>query len=236
MHDPCTLAFDIYLGKKAKKNGHYRTPFISIWHKDPEKDGSDDSCGWFIRSRHIDPALVEKVRKEFAFNFKHNYWFDKEGKPVFSVPGTVLNLYNQAAWHMFMFWDGDKPTDRARRKYRNFMRKYLFDILIFAENPTDCVGDSVIQKFGKESENERINHFVSVITADIMRKLRPWYKHPRWHIHHWQITFPLFRSFYRKYFQRCSKCNKVFGKSNVYSNWSGSEKWCDKCEGSKVVC
>src|SRR6185369_11968379 len=24
----------------------YRETFITIWHKDPECDGSDDSCGW----------------------------------------------------------------------------------------------------------------------------------------------------------------------------------------------
>lgn len=38
MHSPETLAFDIYLGKKENKKGNYKSPFISIWHIDPEKD------------------------------------------------------------------------------------------------------------------------------------------------------------------------------------------------------
>lgn len=49
MHDPMTVAFEI---KYPWKNGRltdlfpkgYRDPFITIWHVDPEKDGSDDSC------------------------------------------------------------------------------------------------------------------------------------------------------------------------------------------------
>lgn len=56
MHDPMTVAFEIrYPWKKHGKSGrndwerNYSSPFITIWHVDPEKDGSDDSCRWFRR-------------------------------------------------------------------------------------------------------------------------------------------------------------------------------------------
>jgi hypothetical protein len=56
MHDPMTVAFEIcYPWKKYGKRGrnkfeqNYRAPFITIWHVDPEKDGSDDSCDWHHR-------------------------------------------------------------------------------------------------------------------------------------------------------------------------------------------
>jgi hypothetical protein len=56
MHDPMTVAFEIrYPWKKYGKRGrteferNYREPFITVWHVDPEKDGSDDSCDWFGR-------------------------------------------------------------------------------------------------------------------------------------------------------------------------------------------
>lgn len=235
MHNPQALAFDIYLGSKEKKNGHYRTPFISIWHNDPEKDGTDDSCGCFIRSRHIDQKIIDKVRKEFEFNFKHNYWFNTLGMPKFGTSATVLNMYNTAAWQIFMFKHGNKPTDKARKQYNNFMRKYLFDILMFAENPTDSLNDSVNQNYGLEKETERIGHFTSVITADIFRKLRPWYKHPRWHVHHWRITVPFFKSLYRQYIERCDRCNVRFKKQSVFTDWNGTEHWCEKCNGSVTV-
>lgn len=230
MHSPETLAFDIYLGKKEKKGGHYKTPFITIWHIDPEKDGSDDSCGWFIRNRHIDPKIIEKVKKEFEFQFKHNYWFNDGGYPKFSTSGLALDMYYRAAWQIFMYYDGDKPTDRAKRRLTKFMHKYLFDILHFAENSVDSLHDSIWMKYGVEEKQERINHFTSVITADIMRKLRPWYKHPKWHIHHWQITFPIFKHFWRVNFERCDICRMRFGHKSVHTNWEGSKHWCGDCD------
>lgn len=229
MHDPHTLAFDIYLGKKEKKNGHYRTPFISIWHKDPETDGSDDSCGWFIRGRHIDPDIIEKVKKEFEFNFKHDYWFNDGGYPQFSTMGTALNMYSSALWQILMYQNGGKPD---RKRQNAFMKKHLWDILHFAENPTDSLHASIHMKFGVIEKEERIREFTSIITADIFRKLRPWYKHPHWHIHHWQLTFPLFRSWYRLYIETCDRCHKRLKSQSVYSDWSGTEHWCEKCNGS----
>lgn len=227
MHDPQSVAFEIYLGRKQKKNGHYRTPFITIWHCDPDLRGDDDSCGWFIRSRHIDAKILEKVKKEFEFNFKHNYWFNSLGLPKLSTSGTVLNMYNTAAWQIFMYLNKDKPD---RKRHRNFMNKHLFDILYFAENPTDSLNDNVNMNYGLEKEGERISDFVSIITADIMRKLRPWYKHPRWHIHHWRIQFPGLRDFHRKWFKRCDMCHKrAFKTSAAYGNWDGTKLWCETC-------
>lgn len=226
MHDPSTVAFEIYLGKKQKSNGHYRSPFITIWHEDPEKDGSDDSCGWFIRNRHIDPKLVAKIKREFEFNFKHEYWFNSGGYPKFSTMGVTLNMYSTAAWQVFMYLNNGK-IDRG--KYNSFMRKHLFDILNFSENPTDSLHDSIHMKYGVEDVKDRVDHFTSVVLADIMRKLRPWYKHPRWHIHHWSISFPIWRSFYRRYFERCDICKQKIGTQSVYCDWYGTKHWCEKC-------
>ena len=56
MHDPMTVAFEIRYPWRAYKNPRndwertYRSSAITIWHVDPEKDGSDDSCDWFGRN------------------------------------------------------------------------------------------------------------------------------------------------------------------------------------------
>lgn len=62
MHDPMTVAFEIrYPWRKYGARGaseflrNYREAFITIWHVDPEKDGSDDSCDWFGRKRKLAP-------------------------------------------------------------------------------------------------------------------------------------------------------------------------------------
>lgn len=234
MHDPKTVAHEIYLGSRKKKNGRYRNPFITIWHVDPENDGTDDSCGHFIRIRHLPEDLIKKVRSEFTFNFQHNYWFNDGGYPVFSVSGTVLQMYSSAAWQIFMWKDGNNPTKRARRRYKQFMRDYLFDILQFAENPADSLHSSITMKYEVEKREERIDHFVSVVLSDIMRKLRPWYKHPRWHIHHWEIQFHPWCQLKRRFWDKCCKCGKRGFTGAAYSDWDGTKIWCHKCETSSV--
>lgn len=51
MHDPMTVAFEIRSPFRDKPSEMfpegYRRHFITIWHKDPCRDGSDDSCRWF---------------------------------------------------------------------------------------------------------------------------------------------------------------------------------------------
>jgi hypothetical protein len=68
MYDPKTVAHEIkspFRGKPSRffPKG-YRKPLITIWHVDPERDGTDDSCGWFIRGRHLsasDQALAARL-------------------------------------------------------------------------------------------------------------------------------------------------------------------------------
>lgn len=194
MRDPLTVAFEIR-GLFKNKFG-FRNVLITIWHKDPCKDGTDDSCGWFIRTRHIDPVVVEKVKREFEFNFKHNYWFNEGGYPKFSTIGTALEMYSTAAWVIFMHLNNNKPN---RKRHKAFMKKNMYDIIRFAENPTDSIGDSINMRWGVEKPEERIRSFTSTITADIYRKLQKWHQHPRWHIHHWQIQFVFWQDFLRKF-------------------------------------
>lgn len=61
MHDPMTVAHEIkypwperwfhknHRDKRDKFGWNYHNSFITIWHKDPETDGTDNSCDWFWR-------------------------------------------------------------------------------------------------------------------------------------------------------------------------------------------
>jgi hypothetical protein len=68
MHDPLTVALEIkYPWKRKTSLGSYRESFITIWHKDPCKDGSDNSCDWH-GSKKRSPAIDEMgaaIRKEY---------------------------------------------------------------------------------------------------------------------------------------------------------------------------
>lgn len=188
MHDPWTLAHKIKSPFKNKSG--YRNSLISIWHVDPETDGTDNSCGWFMRARHGDDKVLEEIKSEFEFNFKNNYWFDKNDDQVFSTIGTLVQMYKSATWIHFK---------RNRKKQVAFMRKHLFSIISFAENPFDCIGDTITNKWGSQNPEERFGGLAGIIYADILRKERKWYKHPKWHVHHWRIRFDFVTVFFRKF-------------------------------------
>lgn len=70
MRDPMSVAFEIrypwrhYKTPTSDFERTYRDPFITVWHVDPESDGSDDSCDWFNRKRKLGPnekALQEAI-------------------------------------------------------------------------------------------------------------------------------------------------------------------------------
>jgi hypothetical protein len=76
MHDPNTVAFEIRSPipqKPLMKGGRpYHASVITIWHRDPERRGDDDSCGWcFVRLSDADRAWVKELSVE------HSYTFDK---------------------------------------------------------------------------------------------------------------------------------------------------------------
>ena len=58
MRDPLTVAHEIKAPWKRHYPGSkdsYRPNLITIWHVDPEKDGSDDSCDFSGRRRPLRP-------------------------------------------------------------------------------------------------------------------------------------------------------------------------------------
>lgn len=226
MHSPETVAFEIKSPFKTEKSflfpEGYRKPIITIWHKDTEKDGTDDSCGWFMWARHGDKNVLAEIEKEFEFNFKHNYWFDKNGKQIFSTIGTLIEMYRHAT---YIYFKGN------RRRQKKFIQKHLFDIIWLAENPVDCMGDTITNKFGFKGEEENMERrgLASMIYADILRKDRKWYRHPKWHIWHWRLQFHPFQDLKRRFWDKCSGCGKRGFKTSAIGEWSGKKMWHPEC-------
>lgn len=241
MHDPMTVAHEL---KWPWKNRYgMRDSWLTIWHVDPEKDGTDDSCGWFIRARHCDQDVLAKVVKAFDFDWDRVFVSDSkntyytglfyptdqyEGAPRLSPIAITLCLYRLAAHVVF---------NSNWRKTNRFMQKYLHDIVMFAENPFDSLHPAITQQFGKDgNRDERIAHFASIIYSDIMRKLRPWWEHPRWHIHHWSIQWHFWQKLRRFLFERCAKCGKRYhwGYCPI-GNWEHTKTWHIQCDDSAKV-
>lgn len=205
MHDPATLAFDIKLPWNNNS-------FITIWHIDPEKDGSDDSCGWFMRSRHGNKEILNKIEKDFKFEWNHGVptgWFDKNGNPNYSTQAIVLGMFRIATNNVFGHWT---------KKADNFLKNNLYNILHFAENSCDSMYTMINQSFGKEKEEARIKQCASVIYSWILRADRPWYKHPKYHFWHWEVNIHPLQKLRRYLFSRCTVCGKGFGYGEIITS------------------
>ena len=220
MYDPSTVAHEIKSPFRRAPDKFwpkgYRSTLVTIWHEDPEADGSDDSCGWFIRARHLDKALRERVRKEFRFNWTWSAgWFDAEQRPKFSSAAITLLMVQRAAYEYF---GGSWP------KTERFVQRHLAEILLFGENGTDSMHDIITNRWrSTASADERANESADIILAWVARHDRPWWRHPRWHVHHWRIQVHGVQAFKRWAFSRCEGCGKRFpwGYAPTSHQWSG---------------
>lgn len=185
-----TVAFEIRSPIKRKSehfpNG-YRNSLITIWHVDPEADGSDDSCGW------SSPKLTGTQRKQVKTIAKEDYngYYDPGGNAKVSQLDIIYTLFTRISRHMFK--ESIKP-------------KNLNKILMSITNPWDNYSYFVKGRIDKE-EFERL---VWLVTRNLLRIKRKWWQHPKWHIHHWKIQIHFAQNFKRWAFSRCCKCGGMF--------------------------
>lgn len=275
MHDPMTVAFDIP-SYKARQRWPWLPYLLTIWHVDPERDGSDDSCGWFMRCRHGDRKVLDRIVRRFDFDWDRTFdpnrrdpddsdyggdaWSRRplvytglfrpeDGQPNLSPVAITVNLFHHAAGIHF-----DRTGDGFNwHAAERFMRRHLAEIIRFAENPTDSLVEDITRRFEvncgesyrPDKRAERIRHFASIIYAWILRADRPWWRHPRWHVHHWHLQIHPLQSLRRWLFTRCEKCGGRFrhGDSAVSGCWQDPpRRWFESFRGerglshSKCVC
>lgn len=106
MHDPMTVAHEIkYPWFKGSGEFRYRPSIITIWHVDPQRDGSDDSCDWFNHKRQLTPELkllreatwdMETLldnRPHFPDSREHKTW-----QPLHAAIMTCLRQPSRTHW------------------------------------------------------------------------------------------------------------------------------------------
>lgn len=155
MHDPMTVVFEIKNPLVKPSQYGYRPSFITVWHVDPERDGTDDSCDWF--GRHLSPDEHEAAMDLVANEIDN------------------LNPYFKG-WHE---GDVESVLTAQWRKARKFYSP------------------------------------------------RPWWKHPRWHVHHWQLQIHPLQHLRRWLFSRCERCGQRFpwGYAPVSRNYVHRHWW-----------
>lgn len=219
MHDPSTLVYNI--------------PWIlTVWHQDPETDGTDDSCGWFMRERHVDRAKLERVAQEFEHQWSGNSlskWFNSRGVLNYSPQAVTLSMFLIASNIHFGHWS---PKSKA------FLRDRLFEILHFSENNMDSLYTFLAQPYGidpQDTAKTRSRRAAEIVYSWICRAARPWWKHPRWHFWHWKIQLHPWNAIRRRYWEKCAVCGRRGFKESPMGSWDGDRIWHQVCDASLRV-
>lgn len=222
MHDPKTIAFEIYLGKKKRKDNSYRSPLVTIWHNDPETDGTDDSCGW----------VFPKVTKE------EHLWLDEVAKEQYSTlfQKTVAVqeqksyadiCHNQDVYGViYWMWRFFNATSKKKiYQYGGFLsNKEIQYVYEMATSPMDN-----FQHHKCQNETD-FRNTIFLIFRCWKAFHRKWYQHPKWHIHHWSIQFHPIQKIKRRYWDKCSICGKRGFKGAAMGDWGGTKLWHQECD------
>lgn len=239
MHDPMTVVRNI-------KNPFTGNTLVTIWHVDPERDGSDDSCDWFGGGKLTEKQrqTLDKIASVFAFEWNHDPpyerfgWFMptvvvdgqlRGGEPNYSTHAIVLAMFRIAANEHFGHWSG-----RASR----FLWQHVYDILMFAENSCDSLCTDIMQMHGPRDgdRKKQARRFAAVVYAWILRAERPWWRHPRWHVWHWSLQIHPLQMLRRRLFTRCVHCGKRFKAcdSAVSHHWEDPpRRWFEWFRGER---
>lgn len=240
-YHPETLVFSFppyprsrHLGERARwslSGALYAlAPWIGfhVWHIDPERRGTgnrtDDSCGWFDRTPGTyaqavayvldDQTFMHDVRLALARREPMPYPF-YEGiserhmtglrLPAGECLALVLMIANEL--ELRRWWNGQGGSGGAHasgwRKAFTRQRSVANQAADLALHPLDNL-----------SHIEEPDRMVRLIAAALNRRFRPWWRHPRWHVHHWRVDFAIVHNV-RRMFERCATCDKPigFGKS-----------------------
>lgn len=220
MHDPCTVAHEVRIPWLDRK-----IPILTIWHVDPERDGSDDSCDWF-GGKHLDPVKLEEIRRDFRFSGRESdhgmSWF-ADGPYSPDLLGTGICMFRIAANVHFGHWS---------RRANRFLNDNVFEILRFIDNECDSI-NADIRRAAEATGDDRIeilNRLAYVVYAWIVRKDRPWWKHPRWHFWHWRFQFHPWQDLKRRWWDKCCVCGKRGFREPAIGNWDGDKIWHASCD------
>ncbi len=210
------------------------SPWIGfdIWHIDPERSGSgnrrDDSCRWFdrkpgeyataVKDLLADEGEVQALMNAFARSVHQPAGYSERGwrrmTPADCLAACLMvamRLEHLRGWRL-------KSNGKwfVRDRYEKAMRIAT----ALALNETDNLQTS------DEPES-----FVRSVASAMNRAYRPWWRHPKWHVHHWQINVHIWRNLKRATVEKCATCKKPLGFNAVPVNPGDGSHHHSECLG-----
>ena len=193
-----TVAFEIPgLRRNDQVFSGYRPPLVTVWHVDPKTDGTDDSCDWY--GGRLTGAEYKTVsahaKQEHSFFFSYDCVALK-GADVTSI---IWAAYRSVKWILY--------------KEKTLSHQEIVLIMDLAT----CPGDNLRHYASKSEEDaECFVHLFVLLARQAKKNRRPWYRHPRWHIHHWKLQIHPWQRLHRWLFVRCAHCGRRFDKSSPH--------------------
>lgn len=252
MHDPNTVAFEIkypwfHTLQMGKTRYRYWPSFITIWHVDPERCGSDDSCGWF---RPPFTEVQREIVKTLASDEARDPWFmslsaKQNSNPVECesyVRGAFLLvsscLENRCGWRPWRQRKRSVTLDEATRwaalmthQSDNFRSSLAFlsgyHSNWYRDGEPNTIGED---KYFRE---QQASGFFGAIMGYILRERRPWYRKPRWHLIHWKMRVIGLGSY--KLVRKCLSCEWCNGTGWKGETPRGDKLYCELCGGPNCV-
>jgi len=215
MHDPLTVAHTIPNVFVPKRHG-YRRPLVTIWHKDPETDGTDDSCDWFGGKLTKDQASrLRTVARDEA----REPWFAAHAGKKIDDPVAAETLARGAYLMTARVLRVDVSLDEATRETALLIHNPIDNCRSVFAYVSGYHGNTSDDAYWRE---ENAMHLFQIMAGRILRNRRRWYRHPRWHLSHWKIQIHGVQHFKRWAFSRCGTCGERFswGYSPV-GPWGG---------------
>lgn len=233
MHDPMTVAFDIKRPWPRRRTDfdrahgwRYWPSLVTVWHVDPEIGGSDDSCG-FSYAR-LTKAQIERARKLGHEQFRGLFAY----QCALQEHASYIAVCHDLAPHEVIHWAWRRLKQDATPTWRRriwqydarLSRREQESIWSLACSPVDNLKHTI---GAVRTADDCAELFVCIERVRLTRA-RPWYRRPRWHVHHWQFQIHATQAFKRWAFSRCAGCGKGFqwGYSPVTFQWnSDGPRW-----------
>lgn len=199
----------------------YRDTFITIWHVDPERDGSDDSCGYsYVK---LTPKQREKLRNAAWHEGLHPHFLccaEKEWDRTYTEAET---LYRGLVILVCRVLEIKITFDEACK----YAAESCHILDVAKTGGAFCFLPGYHSNSKKDNPDDRQEHFWGImcgVARNIITSRRPWWRHPKWHFWHWKIKCNPTTDFKRWAFSRCCKCGKGFswGYAPVTNNWNST--------------
>lgn len=158
---------------------------IQLWHVDPEKDGTDDSCGWAFPKLTKDQLAQMETMAELE---ARKPWFqscmEREIRDPCAAESLLFGVFVAVARRLGLRIDvgqiGLLCSELVHDPFEN-LRDSLCHLPGYHSN------------FKEDREDQRrytAMRLFCCVARNLMREQRPWWRHPRWHVRHWQLNIP----------------------------------------------